>query len=582
MDKQQIAQILDEMAVLSDLAGENPFKGRAYAKAARIVLEMTDDLNELVESGKLTSIDGIGDRIAEKITELMRTGKLKSYEKLRASIPDGVIEMLAIPGLGPKRARQIWMEGVTSVRELELMCTRHLLEKMPGFGRKMEEKILEGIESLKKYAGSWLLAEAYAEAAKLHKEIESWPETDRAAIAGSIRRHKEVVRDIDILVSTKKPAKVMEKFVALKGVEKVVQKGATKSEVILKSGIQCDLRAVTDAEYPFALYYFTGSKEHNVRMRSLAKDRGLKLSEYGLFKGDSKSSIACRDEAAIFRAFGLEYIEPELREDTGEIEAAAKPGTVRCRAGGKLPNLVQPSDIRGVVHVHTTYTDGNASLSDVAKCVRSDGYKYVVICDHSQAVSIAGGMKPEAVRRQHREIDRLNDGFKDFRIFKGIEVDILKDGHLDYDDELLSKFDVVIAAVHSNFNMDEATMTKRIVGTMSNPHVDILAHPTSRLLLAREAYHVDLKAVIDAAAEYGTAMEINGHPQRLDLDWRWCKYAKGKGVKISIGCDAHNLDGIGHTLFGVWTARKGWLEKRDVLNCLGSSDFGKHFERRAP
>lgn len=571
MDKQKISQILEEMAVFSDLVGENPFKGRAYAKAARVVLEMTDDLNELVESGSLTSIDGIGDKIAEKITELVKTGRLKSYEKLRASIPDGVIEMLAIPGLGPKRARFIWEQGVTSIRELGLMCTRHLLEKMPGFGRKMEEKILEGIESLKKYAGSWLLAEAYAEAVKLHKEIESWPETGRAAIAGSIRRHKEVVKDIDILVSTKKPAKVMEKFVALKGVEKVVQEGKTKSEVILKSGIQCDLRAVTDAEYPFALYYFTGSKEHNVRMRSLAKDRGLKLSEYGLFKGDSKSSIACRDEAAIFRAFGLEYIEPELREDTGEIEAAAN---------GKLPKLVSPSDIRGIVHVHTTYTDGNASLSDVAERVKADGYGYVVICDHSQAVAIAGGMKPESVLRQHREIDRLNSGSDDFRIFKGIEVDILKDGRLDFDDMLLSKFDVVIAAIHSNFNMDEATMTKRIVGTMSNPHVDILAHPTSRLLLAREAYHVDLKAVIDAAAEYGTAMEINGHPQRLDLDWRWCKYAKGKGVKISIGCDAHNLDGIGHTLFGVWTARKGWLEKKDVLNCLSSADFKRHFERR--
>lgn len=565
MDKHEVAKILDEMAVFYELKGENPFKVRAYENATRIIEGLTYDIATLVAKNELTSIKGIGKNLAEHIAEIVKTGKLKTHEELRASIPDGVIQMLSIPGLGPKRVRYIWENrGVKSIAELEMGCKRHLFENAPGFGDKLVKKILDGIAMLKRFADKRLFADAFFQANEIHSKIKKFENVIRSDIAGSVRRRKEIIGDIDILVSTDKPKNILERFVTLPDVERVIQYGETKAEVILKSGIQCDLRVVTDSEYPFALHYFTGSKEHNIAMRSIAKKRGLKLSEYGLFKEGQNKSIACKDEKELFEAFDLSFIEPELRENTGEIEAAAE---------GNLPKLVELKNLNGIIHAHSNYTDGDSTIAEMADAAKSLGYNYIAICDHSKAVTVANGMKPATIKKQHKEIDSLNDKSKNFRILKGIEVDILADGSLDFDDELLATFDIVVAAIHSRFGMGEAEMTNRILRAVANPNVDILAHPTGRLLLARDGYKVDLKKVIDECAKHGTAIEINAHPQRLDLDWRWCKYAKEQGVKFAICPDAHASEEIDNVTYGINIARKGWLEKKDIINCLNAKDL---------
>ena len=569
MDKHQVAQVLNEIAQLLELKGENPFKVRAYENAARIVEGLSADLTDLIESGRLTEIRGIGKNMSEHIAELVKTGRLKEYEGLRKSVPPGVMEMLRIPGLGPKKARYLWeSKKIKTVAELERTCKQHKLAGAPGFGTKTEEKILEGINTIRRFAGRHLYAEALMASREILNQVRKWPEVKRAEVAGSIRRCKELVKDIDILAATDKPDRVMERFVSLPQVERVVQHGKTKSEVMLTSGIQSDLRAISNEEYPFALHYFTGSKNHNVAVRTLAKKANIKMSEYGLFKGKSQKTIPCKDEAAVFKTLGLAYIEPELREDTGEVQAAMK---------GRLPKLVEQGDLKGAIHVHTTYSDGTATIAQMAQAARTRGYSYLVIADHSQAVTVAGGMKPAEAKKQQKEIDALNKKLKGFRVLKGIEVDILSDGSMDYDDELLATFDVVIGAIHSRFGMSEKEMTARIIKGISNPHVDILSHPTGRLLLSRDPYAVDLKKVIDAAAKSNTAMEINAHPLRLDLEWMWCKYAKERGVKMAICTDAHTPAGLEDTAYGLSIARKGWLEKGDILNCLTAEQLLRHF-----
>ncbi len=562
MTSLEIAKALEETALLLELSGENPFKVRAYATAARVVEGITADLQELIAADGLIAFKGIGRAMADHIAELASTGTIAEYAGLRASIPPGVFEMLAIPGLGPRKVRHLWKaRDIKGIGELEVLCSRGLLAGEPGFGEKTQQKILEGIAMLKRFSGRHRLDEALHEAGALLRQVAAWPEVARCEIAGSIRRRRETIRDIDLLVATAKPEAVMERFLHLPGIEKVLGSGPTKSSAMLACGMQCDLRAVSEAQYPFALHSFTGSKEHNVRLRGLARDRGLRLNEYGLFPEGAEDSLPCADEAAIFAAFGLDFIPPELREDAGEIEAAA---------AHRLPVLVEERDLRGILHAHSTYTDGAASIEEMAAATRALGYEYLAICDHSQAVRIAGGMTPAEVQRQHEEIDRLNRGLEGFRILKGIEVDILADGSLDFDDELLAAFDVVIAAIHSGFAMPEAEMTRRIVRAVRNPHVDILAHPTGRLLLSRDGYAVDLAAVIDAAADAGTALEINAHPQRLDLDWRWCRRAKERGVRLSINPDAHAVEELRGVAYGVFVARKGWLEGGDILNALSA------------
>ncbi len=567
LDKSQVAEKLEQIAMILELTGENAFKVRAYENAARTLAGLDEDLDELIASGQLTDIRGIGKNLAEHITELHTTGALKEYERLRSSVPDGVIAMLGIQGLGPKKVKVLWKElGITSIDTLELICRQGRVAKLKGFGEKTQEKILQGIQFLKRFQGQFLFCDAQAAALVLLDAVENMKETKRAEIAGSIRRRKEIIGDIDILASSNASAPIMDAFTEHPMVEAVTAKGRTKSSVVLKNGINADLRVVADDEYPFALHYFTGSKAHNVAMRARAKKRGMKLSEYGLFKGDKPTP--CKDEAAIFKTLGLAYIEPELREDMGEMEAAAK---------GTLPELVGIGDLKGILHVHSDYSDGTASIEEMAKTAKAMDMAYLGIADHSRSASYAGGLTVDEVTKQHREIDRLNKKLKGFHIFKGIECDILKDGKLDYPDTVLATFDFVIATIHMRFAKDEKTMTERICAALKNPHVDMLAHPTGRLLLSREGYAVDLAAIIDCAAQHDVAIEINANPHRLDLDWRWCRRAKEKGVKLSINPDAHGPEGLADIAYGVGIARKGWLEKGDVLNALTTKQLIDHW-----
>ncbi|HQC50207.1 MAG TPA: DNA polymerase/3'-5' exonuclease PolX [bacterium] len=569
MDSLRISEIFHEMAVFSELLEESPFKSRAYEKAARIIENLGDEILEIAQRGELTKVDGIGEKIASKIKEIIETGELESRNKMLLSIPDGVLEMLKIPSLGPKRVRGLWKDyGISSVASLKLVCDRHGLAKIPGYGAKMERNILAGIAMLRKNAGKWLLSEAWEFASDIAKAIGSWDEVESVKVAGSLRRRKELVKDVDLVVATQNPKAVMKKFVSLPFVERVIQHGDTKSEVILDSGIQCDLRAVSPSEYPFALHHFTGSKEHNLKMRSIAKDSGMKLNEYGIFKGSSKKALPCKDEAEIFKTLSLDYIPPELREDMGEIEAASH---------GALPKLIEEDDLKGVLHVHSNYSDGVNSISELKYESERLGYEYLLICDHSKSLAIANGMDEKDVVRQHQEIDRLNMGKGGCRVLKGIEADILGDGSVDFDGDMLSAFDIVIASVHSKFKMDKTEMTDRIIRAIENHDVDIIGHPSGRLLLSREPYQIDTRKIIDAASANGKAIEINSHPQRLDLDWRWIMYARKKKVKLAIGVDAHDTFGLSLAKYGIWIARKGWLEKDDVINSMAIKDFLKRY-----
>jgi DNA polymerase (family 10) len=567
MDKNEVAQILEEIGTLLELKGENPFKCRAYHNASRIVGALTTDINSLVQTGELKNIKGIGEGLAEKISELTQNGKLKYYEDLKKSLPEGLVQMLRIQGLGPKRIKVLYDRlGIKTVDQLKEACERHRLAAIDGFGEKTEENILKGIELLRKHVDKHLYPAAKEAAERVHAVIRKQKGVLRSEVAGSLRRKKEVIGDIDILVSVKRSISptLMEVFTSHPDVAEVLVQGETKSSVVLKSGINCDLRVVDDSEYPFALAYFTGSKEHNIEMRSLAKKFGWSLNEYGFSelgaeekRGKAKRIVRCKDEEDIFKALGLSFIPPELRENMGEIEAAAK---------GKIPKLLEEKEIKGTFHCHSTYSDGSNSIEQMAKAARDLGWEYLGIADHSKSAAYAGGLTEARVKEQSREIDELNKKSKGFRIFKGSEVDILPDGTLDYSDKVLASFDYVVASVHSKFKMTEAEMTNRITKALKNKYVTMLGHPTGRLLLSREAYPVDMIKVIDAAAEYGKIIEINSHPLRLDLDWRLCKYAKEKGVLIALNPDAHNTDGLKDVLYGVGIARKGWLEKKNVIN----------------
>jgi len=568
MDRHQIAQILSGIGAILEIKGENPFKIRAYENAARIVDAMSN-LEELIEAEDLTNIRGIGKNLADHITELYKTGRLKEYEALIKSIPEGLLEMLDIPGVGAKKIKVFWEKlEVENIGELEYACQENRLRDLSGFGQKSQDKILSGILYLKKHQGRFLYPYGLASALPLYNALKKDKNVIRIEVAGSLRRRRETVKDIDLLVSTKAPIKVMDKFVKLSDVESVVAKGDTKSSVVLKSGINADLRCVTDQEFPYALHHFTGSKEHNTAMRSRAKKKSMKMNEYGLFKGDK--NIKCGDEVGIFEKLGLDYIPPELREDMGEIAVAER---------GELPALVKSSEMKGMLHVHSNYSDGSNTIEDLALAAKKMGYKYLGICDHSQTASYAGGLKPQDVKKQFKEIDKLNAKLKGITVLKGIESDILADGSLDYKDDLLKQFDFVIGSVHSRFSMPEDEMTKRICTALKNPYLSILGHPTGRLLLAREGYAINMREVIDTAAKYGKAIELNANPHRLDIDWRYGLYVKEKGVKIAICTDAHSIDGMNDMVFGVDIARKAWFTKEDIINTLPLDKFMKWLGR---
>ncbi len=583
MDKNRVAEILDEIGTLLELKGENPFKCRAYHNASRTIAGLTVDIRTLVESGEIRNIKGIGEAIAERIKELVLTEKSEYYDELKSSLPEGLMKMLSIQGVGPKKVKLLYEKlKIKSVEELEKACKAGKLGNLEGFGKKTEENILAGIEALRKRSTKSLYSTAELSARRMFDVVAKQPGIIRAEIAGSLRRRKETIGDIDIVVSARRTAvkAIMKSFTTHGDVERITGEGETKSSVVLKSGINCDLRVVDDSEFPFALNYFTGSKEHNVRMRSRAKEYGLSLNEYGFSKldatekrGKAKKVVACKTEDDIYGALDLAYVPPELREDTGEIEAAEK---------NSLPNLVEEKDICGTFHCHTNYSDGSNTLLEMAEAAKKLGWQYLGIADHSKVAAYANGLSEERVKKQHKEIDGLNQKWGNFRIYKGTEVDILSNGDLDFNDKTLALFDYVVASVHSSFKMSEAEMTKRIIKALKNKYVTMLGHPTGRLLLQRDNYPIDMIAVINAAADYGKIIEINAHPMRLDLDWRLCSYAKKKNVKISINPDAHVTDGLADVHYGVGIARKGWLENKDVINTLNLKQMNKFLESLRP
>ena len=556
IDARTVSAVLSDIATLLELKGDNPFKIRAYENAARIVDGLGDELTSLVEKGQLTEQKGIGSALSEKISELVLIGRLNYYDELRKEFPPTIFDLLQIPGLGPKKVRLLYQKlGIRSLGELEYACNENRLISLDGFGEKSQAKVIEGIRLLKKHQGQFLCSDALEAAQEILALLESLPSIQRISLAGSLRRRKETVKDIDIVSSATNPVVVMERFVSLPLVSDIVDHGETKSSIRLSSGLQVDLRVVTDQEFPYALHHFTGSKEHNTALRGIAKSRGMKLNEYGLFKGETL--IRCSDEAALFAALGMDEIAPELREGLGEIEAAAV---------HQLPELITEEDIQGIFHVHTTDSDGRHSLEEMVKAAQALGYRYLGISDHSRSAHYANGLSIDRVRAQHKAIDRLQQRYPDIRLFKGIESDILADGSLDYPDRVLKEFDFVIASIHSRFSMPEAEMTARMTKAMSHPAVTILGHPTGRLLLSREPYHVNLTTVLEAAKQYGVVVELNANPHRLDLDWRFCKHARDLGVPLSINPDAHSTAGLGDTRYGVGIARKGWMTRADILN----------------
>lgn len=564
MNAGEIGTILERIALLLELKGENPFKIRAYTNAARALETLSEDVAVLVEEKRLEDIDGIGKAISEKITTLVTTGHLPFYDTLCAEFPADIFALFELQGLGAKKIKLLYDKlGIHSLETLEAACHDGSVAGLPGFGEKTAANILKALEQRQKHSGQFRLGDITALAEEMLEDLRSHPRVTLVQIAGSYRRKKEIVRDLDFIVSTRQPAEVSADFVKHPLVESILAHGETKSSVLLKNGIQCDLRVVTSGEYPFALNYFTGSKEHNVKMRSRALERGWSLNEYRFSEAEGRTLKEplpeVETEADLYKALGLSFVEPELREDRGEIAAAE---------AGELPRLIEWSNLRGTFHCHTTASDGRASLADMAGAARELGLQYLGIADHSKSSFQANGLDETRLLAQIAEIEELNADFDGFRIFSGTECDIKKDGSLDFSDDILSRLDYVVASVHGSFTLSEKEMTDRIIRAMSNPHVTMLGHVTGRLLLSREPYQVNIPAIIDAAAETGTIIELNANPHRLDMDWRWWPLAREKGVKCAINPDAHSTAGLQDLVFGVHMARKGWLTRADVVNTL--------------
>lgn len=569
MDKKAVSNALEEASVLLELAGESSFRVRAYSSASRIMKAFTDDLGKAVADGSIRSVKGIGPNIAAHIAELLESDDPPFLVELRSRFPEGVLDMLRIPGLGPKKIRILMQElEILSVGELEYACRENRLLTLPGFGTRTQENILKGIASLTAYAGKYLAETVRAEAEKIVEALRTVKGAGRVEIAGSLRRGREVVKDID-LVASGEPDPLMDATVVHPLVQEITARGNTKLTARLKSGLNLDLRVVSDASFPYTWQHFSGSKDHNIALRARGQSMGLKLNEYGLFRGER--NIPCGDEGDIYTNLGLGYIPPELREDMGELEAAAK---------GELPVLVSPRDLKGALHVHTVASDGSATLEEMVRAAGNLGFAYLGITEHSASARYARGLTPDRIAQEHDIIDHLNEKGDGFVLLKGIESDILPDGSLDYPDEILASFDFVIGSVHSNFKMEESRMTDRICQALGSPYLDILGHPTGRLLLTREPYAVDMERVLECAAENGKAIELNAHPYRLDIDWRLLHRAKKMGIRIAVNPDAHSTSDLEYTFSGLGVARKGWLSKEDVLNCLTSQELLEYFRKR--
>ena len=581
MNKNEIAEVLEEIGVLMELKGENPFKIRAYGAGARVLESIeTDEFERLVAEGKLDSVKGIGDALAQKIGELHATGSLAFFEKLKASIAPGLVEMLEVPGLGAKKIKAIHEKlGVDTIDGLAQACAEGRVAELAGFGEKSQQKIAEGIRNRAAYGKRhlWWLANEVAQ--PIVEGLRNRPEVVRAEAAGSLRRGMETVGDLDFIVASLDPAPVMTWFCELPEVKEVTARGETKSSVRFESGLQADLRIVPPAQFVFALHHFTGSKDHNVAMRQRALERGLSLSEWGLVpaegegtakdKAERGESRTVADEAALFGELGLAFVPPALREGLGEIETAEQ---------GELPRLIEVGDLRGAFHNHTTASDGRNTLAEMTAAAEALGWDYLGIADHSKASFQANGLNEERLLKQIEEIHSLNaSGRFKTHVFTGSEVDILTDGRLDFADDVLAQLDYVVASVHNAFSQSEEEMTRRIIRAIENPHVTMLGHATGRILLRREPYKVDLAKVIDAAIATGTIIELNASPWRLDLDWRLWRRAAERGLLCAINPDAHECDGLQHVAAGVNAARKGWLQAKHVLNTRSLEEVKARF-----
>ena len=580
MDKNQVASILEEVATLMALQeNSNTFEVRAYENAARSVSALDGNIEQLAHEGKLKGTPGLGSTMIKRIEEIVDSGQLALLEELRTKTPEVKLAMMRIPGIGPKKINAIYEQlHVSSIAELEQACKDDRVAHLPNFGKKTQDKILQGIAFLAQHSGRYLYPVAEAEAERIREALATLPEIVRLQVAGSLRRKRETVKDIDMVASVADAVgddvrrKIMDFFTGQPSVQAITGKGETKSSVVLQSGIAMDLRVVNDNQFPYTLHHFTGSKEHHIPLRRRALSMDMTINDYGLFRGKEPALelVPCKTEADMYAALGMDYIEPELREDMGEIEAAAQ---------HTLPVLVTASDIRGILHAHSTWSDGHNTIREMAQACIERGYAYLGITDHSKAAAYAGGLNEDDLRRQSDEIDHLNEEFIGrLHILKGSECDILRDGTLDYTDDVLARLDFVVVSIHSIFTLAPEEQTQRMVRAIANPYVNIVGHPTGRILLGRGGYELDMEAVIDAAAANGVCIEINAHPARLDLDWHLVRRARDKGIKIPIDPDAHSLDGLDVMRYGIDTARKGWLRASDVLNTLDVTTLQTFFQ----
>jgi len=564
LQNRAVAQRFALIADLLEIGGESVFRINAYRRAARAMEGLSEDVATVAARGGLTEIPGIGKALAEKIVEFLATGTMHAYEELAASLPPGLATLMTVPEVGPKTALLLHEHlGISTLDELEAAAAAGRIRELPRMGQRTEEAILRGIAMVRRQAGRRPLGFALPVAEALVERLRAVAGVRQISAAGSIRRMRETVGDLDILVTSRAPARVMEAFTTSPEVSEVLSRGSTRSSVVLDAGLQADLRVVEPVAYGAALQYFTGSKEHNIALRERAARAGLKLNEYGLWRsgggrGGHDRRVAGRTEAGIYRALGLVWIPPELREDKGEIEAAE---------AGRLPRLIEVEDIRGEVHAHTSWSDGADTVEQIAAAAVAMGYEYVCITDHSQSLKVARGVAAVDLRDHIRQVRSLSDGMG-IAVLIGTECDITADGTLDYPDDLLADLDLVIASVHTRFRMSRDAMTLRIVRAMESEHVDILGHPTGRLLGARDPYEVDIEAVVDAAARTGTALEINAAPERLDLKDTDVRLARERGARLAIGTDAHSCAQLRYMPLGVGTARRGWVEAKDVINTL--------------
>ncbi|HQE05399.1 MAG: DNA polymerase/3'-5' exonuclease PolX [Tepidanaerobacteraceae bacterium] len=554
----EVAFIFYDIADILEIKGENFFKIRAYRKAAHTIENLPMDVKELAGESRLQEIEGIGKALEEKIREIINTGTCRYYEELKKDFPRGLVEMLKIPGLGAKKIKVIYDNlGISSIEELEKAARAHKIRELPGMGVKTEQSILKGIQTLKGQGDRVQLAIALPVANRIMEILSGMKEVSKVAIAGSLRRRKEMVKDIDIVVATEAAETLVENFLKLPIISRVLAEGLSKVSVVLNAGIQVDLRLVKPQEFYSALQHFTGSKEHNTKLRSLALKMGYKLNEYGIFEKEGDGVFCPKSETELYSKLDMPYIIPELREDRGEIEAALQDG---------LPDLVKLEDIRGDLHLHSDFSDGVSSIEEMVKKAKELGYEYIAITDHSKSLKVARGLDESRLRQQLELIKGINERVKGIRILTGIEVDILPDGSLDFDDDILKELDVVIASIHSGFKQDKTTISSRIVNACHNRYVNIIAHPTGRLLGRREPYDVDMDEVFEAAAKTGTVLEINSSPDRLDLNDVNVKRAAEMGIKIAINTDAHGTEALSDMMYGVWVARRGWLAAENIIN----------------